>query len=161
MDVVAKRMLLRYPVSVPLEEESNQEEEEGQREEGNMRTRITTTTTATTTSQYIEPHREQQTSLPRTVQPPKGSPALHSTPSPRDRSDDDVTQNFGDDDVIHSGSNTSDLNNNQIEGERSIGSRSDSSLPSNIASQRQNVLLAEVVIVYFMTAVLTKIVAAS
>ena len=159
MDVVAERILLRYPVSVPLEEE----EVEGHVEEGNMRT--TTTSTSTTTSQqHIEPHREQQTSLPQTIQPPSGPLALHSTQSPRDRSpaqsSGDVIESEDNDDVIHANNNAPDLSNNQIHRERSIGSHSGSSSPSYSASRGQNVLLAEVV-VYFITTLLMKIIIAS
>ena len=164
MDVVAERILLRYPVSVPLEEEVNQEEEvEGHVEEGNMRT--TTTSTSTTTSQqHIEPHSEQQTSLPQTIQPPSGPPALHSTPSPRDRShapnSGDVIENADNDDVIHTNNNVPDHSNNQMHRERSIGSSSGSSSPSYNASRGQNVLLAEVV-AYFITTLLMKIIMTS
>ena len=162
MDVVAERILLRYPVSVPLEEEANQEEEvEGHMVEGRMRT----TTTATTTSQqHIEPHRDQQTSLPQTIQPPSGPPTLHSTPSSRDSSaapnSGDVIEDADNDDVIHTNNNAPDLSNNQIHRERSIGPSSGSSSPSYSASRGQNVLLAEVV-AYFITTVLMKIIMTS
>ena len=163
MDVVAERILLRYPVSVPLQEEANQEEEvEGHVEEGNMRT--TTTTTPTTSQQHIQPHREQQTSLPQTIQPPSGPPALHSTPSPRDRSpapnSGDVIENADNDNVIHTNNNAPDLSNNQSHRERSIGPSSGSSSPSYSASRGQNVLLAEVV-AYFITTLFIKIIITS
>ena len=164
MDVVAERILFRYPVGVPLQEEANQEEEvDGHVEEGNMRT--TTTSISTTTSQqHIEPHSEQQPSLPQTIQPPLGPPALHSTPSPRDRSpapnSDDVIENADNDDVIHTNNNVPDLSNNQMHRERSIGSSSGSSSPSYSASRGQNILLAEVV-AYFISTLFIKIIIAS
>ena len=164
MDVVAERILLRYPVSVPLEEETNQEEEVEGQGEGDMRTTTLAATSTTTSQRHIEPHRAQQTSLPQTIQPPSGPPALHSTPSPRDSSaapnSGDVIENTDNDDVIHTNNNAPDLSNNQIHRERSIGPSSGSSSPSYSASRGQNVLLAEVV-AYFITTVLMKIIMTS
>ena len=147
MDVVAQRVLLRYPVSVPLEEVEDQEEDEGERDEndGDVLSPISTS----------QPHR-QQTSLPDTIQAPMRPPNLHTQSSPDHSTSspngDDAPSNNRDvidptnvDGITRTNNYAPDLNN---------GDSHDPPPPhSGSSSQNQNVLHAEVVI-YLITIII-------